>query len=45
MIVIDTSIFVDYLFDRDENRNEKARKFLNSIEGLTVFVPNYEKQE
>ncbi|AAB89534.1 type II toxin-antitoxin system VapC family toxin [Archaeoglobus fulgidus] len=39
MIVIDTSIFVDYLFDRDENRNEKARKFLNSIEGLTVFVP------
>jgi len=39
MLVIDTSVFVDYLFEKNEDRNRKAAEFLNSIEGLTVFVP------
>lgn len=39
MIVIDTSIFVDYLFEEDEKRNEIAIKFIDSTEGLTAFVP------
>lgn len=39
MLVIDTSVFVDYLFEEDNNRNKTANEFLNSIEGLTVFIP------
>jgi len=39
MIVVDTSLFVDYLFERNEERYKKASKILNSIEGLTVFEP------
>lgn len=39
MLVIDTSVFVDYLFEEDDNRNKTANEFLNSIEGLTVFIP------
>ncbi len=39
MLVIDTSVFVDYLFEEDNNRNKTANEFLSSIEGLTVFIP------
>lgn len=39
MLVIDTSVFIDYLFEKNEERNEKATVFLESIESLTVFVP------
>lgn len=39
MIVIDTSVFVDYLFEKDEERNEIAVKLIDSTEGLTAFVP------
>lgn len=36
MIVIDTSVFVDYLFEKDEKRNEIAVKLIDSTEGLTA---------
>jgi len=39
MLVIDTSVFVDYLFEKNEDRNRRATELLNSIEGLTVFIP------
>ncbi|WP_054839720.1 PIN domain-containing protein [Thermococcus sp. JCM 11816] len=39
MIVVDTSLFVDYLFEGNEERYQKASKILESIEGLTVFEP------
>ncbi len=39
MLVIDTSVFVDYLFEECEDRNRKATKFFQSIKGLTVYVP------
>ena len=39
MIVVDTSLFVDSLFEKNEERYRKASKILKSIEGLTVFEP------
>lgn len=39
MIVIDTSIFIDSLFEKDKHRNELATKLLNSTENLTAFIP------
>ncbi|AIY89394.1 type II toxin-antitoxin system VapC family toxin [Geoglobus acetivorans] len=39
MLVIDTFVFVDYLFERNDDRNKKATEFLGSIGGLTVFIP------
>ena len=39
MIVIDTSVFIDAMFERDPARGAVARRFLQSIEGLTVYVP------
>ena len=39
MIVLDTSIFVDYLFEKNEKRKEIARKMLGQLEGKEVAVP------
>lgn len=39
MIVIDTSVFVDSLFEKDNVRYSKSNKFLYEIKGCTVFVP------
>ena len=39
MIVIDTSVFVDSLFEKNKERYEIANKFLAKIRGLTVYVP------
>ncbi|MDI9611092.1 MAG: type II toxin-antitoxin system VapC family toxin [Archaeoglobales archaeon] len=39
MIVLDTSIFVDYLFEKNEKRKEIARKMLEQLEGKEVAVP------
>jgi hypothetical protein len=39
MIVIDTSILIDSLFEKDKERNKEATEFLRSIEGLTVIIP------
>ena len=39
MTVIDTSVFIDAMFERDPARGAVARRFLQSIEGLTVYVP------
>ncbi|MEM0266477.1 MAG: hypothetical protein QXM23_04225 [Archaeoglobaceae archaeon] len=38
MIVLDTSIFVDYLFEKNEKRKEIARKMLEQLEGKEVAV-------
>ena len=39
MTVIDTSVFIDAMFERDSARGAVARRFLQSIEGLTVYLP------
>ena len=39
MIVIDTSVFVDSLFEKNEERYKIANKFLAEIGGLIVYVP------
>ena len=38
MIVIDTSVFVDSLFEKNKERYEIANKFLAKIRGLTVYL-------
>jgi len=39
MIVVDTSVFIDYLLEKDERRSELARQFFKVLKGLKVFVP------
>jgi len=39
MIVVDTSVFIDYLLEKDEKRSELARQFFKILKGLKVFVP------
>ncbi len=39
MIVIDTSVLVDYIFEEDVTRNSMARETLKLVEGLRVFAP------
>lgn len=39
MIVIDTSIFVDSLFEKNKERYRIANKFLAEIRGLIIYVP------
>ncbi len=38
MIVINTSVFVDSLFEKNKERYEIANKFLAKIRGLTVYL-------
>jgi len=39
MIVIDTSVLVDCLFEKDVNRNKIAKKTVKILKGLKVFAP------
>lgn len=39
MIVIDTSILIDRLFEKDEKRRSLAAEFLELIKGLRAFAP------
>jgi len=39
MIVIDTSVLVDCLFEKDPNRNKIAKKIIKILKDLKVFVP------
>ncbi len=39
MIVIDTSVLVDYVFEEDATRNNTAKKTLKLVKGLRVFAP------
>lgn len=39
MIVIDTSVLVDCLFEKDPNRNKIAKKTIKILKDLKVFVP------
>jgi len=39
MIVIDTSVLVDYVFEEDVTRNDIAKETLKLVKGLRVFVP------
>lgn len=39
MIVIDTSVLVDYIFEEDVTRNNIAKETLELVKGLRVFAP------
>lgn len=39
MIVIDTSVLIDYIFERDATRNNIAKETLKLVKGLKVFAP------
>ncbi len=39
MIVIDTSVLVDYVFEEDATRNNTAKETLKLVKGLRVFAP------
>ena len=39
MIVIDTSVLVDYVFEKDAKRNDVAKETLKLVKGLRVFAP------
>ncbi len=39
MLVVDFSVFVDSLFEKNEARNRMAKELLRSIEGLLIFIP------
>jgi len=39
MIVIDTSVLIDFLFERDAKRNIIAKKIVKILKGLKIFVP------
>ena len=39
MIVIDTSVLVDYIFEKDVTRNNIAKNILKFVKGLRVFAP------
>uniref|UniRef100_A0A7C3YLV9 PIN domain-containing protein n=1 Tax=Geoglobus ahangari TaxID=113653 RepID=A0A7C3YLV9_9EURY len=39
MIVIDTSVLIDCIFEKDAARNGIAKEFLNLVKGLKVFAP------
>ncbi len=39
MIVIDTSVLVDYIFEEDDARNKIAKETLRLVKGLRVFAP------
>lgn len=39
MIVIDSSVFVDFLFDRNDKRHKIAFSFFQSIRNHIVYIP------
>ncbi len=39
MIVIDTSVLVDYVFERDITRNSVAKETLKLVKGFRAFAP------
>jgi len=39
MIVIDTSVLIDCIFEKDAVRNSMAKEFLSLVRGLKVFAP------
>jgi len=39
MIVIDTSLLVDYVFEKDVTRNNIAKETLKLVKGFRAFVP------
>ncbi len=39
MIVIDTSVFIDYVFEEDATRKGMAKEILKLVKGLKVFAP------
>jgi len=39
MIVIDTSVIVDYIFEKNSTRNNIAREILELVKGFRVFAP------
>ena len=39
MLVVDSSVFVDSLFEKNEARNRMAKELLKSIEDLPIFIP------
>ncbi|MEM2135491.1 MAG: type II toxin-antitoxin system VapC family toxin [Candidatus Jordarchaeaceae archaeon] len=39
MLVVDSSVFVDFLFEKNEAKNRMAKELLESIEDLLIFVP------
>jgi len=39
VIVIDTSVLVDYIFEEDENRNRIAKETLKLLKGFRAFAP------
>ncbi len=39
MIVIDTSVLIDYVFEEDVNRNNMAKETLKLVKGFRVFAP------
>ncbi|MBE8539574.1 PIN domain-containing protein [Geoglobus acetivorans] len=39
MIVIDTSVLIDYVFEKDVMRNNIAKETLKLLRGLRVFAP------
>jgi hypothetical protein len=39
MIVVDTSVFVNSLLEKDDERIRKSKEFLKSIEGLAIVIP------
>lgn len=39
MIVIDTSVLIDYIFEKDAERNRIAIEILKAVRGLRVFAP------
>ncbi len=47
MTVVDTSVFIDELFNFDQNRHEKARQFFRLLQdkGITIAEPEMFKIE
>ena len=39
MIVVDASVFVDYLFSSNAERYQKSIGFLEAVEGLPIYAP------
>lgn len=39
MIAVDTSVFVNSLLEKNDDRIRKSKEFLKSIEGLAIVIP------
>lgn len=39
MLVTDTSVFIDYFFERDEKKRKAWAQLIKLLEGLIIYVP------